>query len=288
MCAVRRRDGSIVPSGGAQARALHYLYETNAGRKLLPLLTHPAVSALGGAVLGHPLSTVAIPFFIRSCGIRTEEYEPCVHRSFNSFFTRKIKPDARPADMDPDALISPCDAKLTAYPITMDSVFQIKQSAYRVADLVGCKKLAARFTGGQCLIFRLTVDDYHRYCYPDDGTKGENRFLGGELHTVNPIALGQYNIYKRNCRSVTLLHTAHFGDVAQIEVGAMLVGKITNHHGRAQIRRGEEKGLFEFGGSTIVLLLEAGKAALDEDILQNSAAGDETVVRCGMRIGTRS
>lgn len=280
------RDGAVLPTDGAQDKALSALYRTTAGRKALSLLTKPVVSALGGALLDSRLSTAAIPFFVKSCGIDLSQFEQTVHKSYNSFFTRRLAPGARPIDTDPAALISPCDAKLTVYPITPDSVFDIKQSHYRIADLVGCERLAARFTGGQCLIFRLTVEDYHRFCYLDDGVQAENRLLGSELHTVNPIALEQYNIYKRNCRSVALLRTSHFGPVAQIEVGALFVGKIVNLHRNHAFHRGEEKGWFAFGGSTIVVLLTAGAAVLDADILANSAAGDETVVRFGSRIGT--
>jgi phosphatidylserine decarboxylase len=145
--------------------------------------------------------------------------------------------------------------------------------------------MSDRFSGGLCLIFRLEVDDYHRYCYIDDGFKTENTYIKGELHTVNPIALGRYNVYKRNSREYTLIHTDHFGDVVQVEVGAMLVGRICNHHGTAAVRRGQEKGKFEFGGSTIVMLLEKGAAEIDRDILKNSSEGIETVVKYGEKIG---
>jgi phosphatidylserine decarboxylase len=71
-----------------------------------------------------------------------------------------------------------------------------------------------------------------------------------------------------------------------MEVGALLVGKIVNHHGPAAVRRGQEKGYFQFGGSTVVLLLKKDTALLDEDILENSRNGIETVVKFGEKIGT--
>ena len=137
------------------------------------------------------------------------------------------------------------------------------------------------------MIFRLEVNDYHRYCYIDSGVKSRNYRIDGELHTVNPIALGHYNIYKRNSREWTVLRTENFGDVTQIEVGAMFVGRIVNHHEKSRIRRGEEKGFFEFGGSTIVLLTERDRVEIDPDIMQNSADGFETVVKCGEKIGIK-
>lgn len=268
--------------------ALAFLYKTITGRLLLKLLTRRFVSRLAGAFMNSRLSTPLIGSFVRNNGIRLTDYEAADYSSYNQFFTRRIRPELRPIDADPTHLISPCDCKLSAYPIDADSRFWIKQSPYTVADLLDDETLAAKFEGGTCLICRLTVDDYHRYCYIDDGEKEENHFLPGVLHTVQPIALAHANIYKRNCREYTLLHTAHFGDVVQVEVGALMVGKIRNHHGAALVRRGAEKGLFEFGGSTIVLLLEHGAVEIDPDLVDHTRRGLETVVHMGERIGIQA
>ena len=102
------------------------------------------------------------------------------------------------------------------------------------------------------MILRLTVDDYHRYCYFDDGIKSENHRIEGVYHTVNPIANDHVKIYKENTREYTLMKTKHFGDALQMEVGALMVGKIVNHDGAGSMRRGIEKGYFQFGGSTSI------------------------------------
>lgn len=94
------------------------------------------------------------------------------------------------------------------------------------------------------MILRLTVDDYHRYCYFDDGIKSENHRIDGVYHTVNPIANDHVKIYKENTREYTLMKTKHFGDALQMEVGALMVGKIVNHDGAGSMRRGIEKGIF--------------------------------------------
>lgn len=267
--------------------ALTFLYRTAVGRIFLKLLTRPAVSRIVGRFMDSRLSIPFIGSFVRHNHMDLSDYEPVRYRSYNDFFTRRIRPELRPIDRAPAHLISPCDSKLAAYPIDEGSRFWIKQSSYSVDDLLGNDPIAADYQGGTCLIFRLTVDDYHRYCYLDDGHKGENRFIGGELHTVKPIALDTCNIYKRNCREYTVLHTEHFGDVVQVEVGAMMVGKIKNHHGTASFRRGEEKGMFEFGGSTIVLLLKKGAAAVDQDIFDNTREHRETIVQMGQKIGVQ-
>ena len=135
------------------------------------------------------------------------------------------------------------------------------------------------------MIFRLTVDDYHRYCYVADGIKEDNVFIQGVLHTVNPLANDYFPIYKENSREYSILHTKEFGDIVMMEVGALLVGKIVNHHRKYRVLRGQEKGYFEFGGSTVVLLVKKNTVQIDADILENSAQNIETVVKFGEKIG---
>ena len=282
---IKKRTGEIIVTNHKQNELLKKLYDTAYGRCLLKMLTLPAVSKAAGLYMDSPLSKPLIAPFIRKNGIDTSQYIMRDFRSYNQFFTRRIKPEKRPIDRVPSHLISPCDSKLSVYRIDSGSVFAIKGSHYRVCDLLKNSFLARRFEGGYCCIFRLEVDDYHRYCYIDSGRKSDNVFIAGELHTVNPIAMKHYNIYKRNSREYTVLHTDNFGDIAQIEVGAMLVGRICNRHGVHEFVRGEEKGRFEFGGSTIVLLFERDAIVPDPDLLKNTAEGFETVVKYGEKIG---
>lgn len=284
---IKDRNGGIVSENGGQQRVLRFLYRTVGGRLILKFLTAPIISKAAGVFMDSPLSIPLIKPFIEKNNIDMTQYQSCGFSSYNEFFTRKIKPQLRPIDKTADHLISPCDSKLTAYKIGDTSVFKIKDSYYRISDLVRSKKIAEHYRGGYCLIFRLCVDDYHRYCYIDNGRKGENHFISGVLHTVCPIALENYNIYKQNSREFTVLHTENFGDVIQIEVGAMLVGRICNRHGACDFSRGDEKGKFEFGGSTIVMLFEKDRISLDEDILENSKRGIETVVKYASKIGRR-
>ena len=135
------------------------------------------------------------------------------------------------------------------------------------------------------LIFRLTVDDYHRYCYVADGTREDFISIPGILHTVNPIANDYFPIYKENAREYCVLHTHEFGDILIMEVGALLVGKIVNHPLPPQVQRGQEKGCFRFGGSTIVLLFQRNAVRVDTDIVSNSHSDYETVVKYGEKIG---
>lgn len=265
--------------------ALSFLYHTLPGRALLKLLIRPGLSRFVGRLMDSRLSRPLIRPFLKNHHIALDEYMPEEYSSFNACFTRRIRPERRPIDREPTHLIAPCDSKLSAYTIDGESRFWIKGSPYTVAELLDNEGLAAAYRGGICLICRLAVDDYHRYCYIDDGHKGDNHFLPGVLHTVQPVALTHGNIYKRNSREYTLLHTAHFGEVVQVEVGAMLVGRICNHHGQAAFFRGREKGYFAYGGSTIVLLLKQGVVTLDPALMENTQNGQETIVRMGEPIG---
>ena len=215
---IKNRKGDVIVTNEKQNELLKKLYGTSDGRRLLKVLTLPIVSKAVGDFMDSSFSKPLIRKFIKDNHIDTSQYIMKRFRSYNEFFTRKIKPDRRPVDTEPTHLISPCDSKLSVYEIEDSSIFRIKGSRYRVCDLVKNDFLARRFVGGYCMIFRLEVDDYHRYCYIDGGNKTGNTFIKGELHTVNPIALRQYNIYKRNSREYTVLHTDNFGDVVQVEV----------------------------------------------------------------------
>ena len=284
---IKTRTGEIIVTNQKQNKLLKKMYGSAVGRVFLKALTAPAVSRIAGGFMDSPPSKLLIKPFIKRSGIDTSQYIMDGFRSYNDFFTRVVKPEKRPVDFTPEHLISPCDSKLTVYKISKNSIFRIKGSRYRVRDLLQNDFLAQRYCGGYCLIFRLEVDDYHRYCYIDNGIKTDNTFIAGELHTVNPIALEKYNIYKRNSREYTVLHTEHFGDVVQVEVGAMMVGRIVNHHGECAFFRGQEKGKFEFGGSTIVMLFSKDSIVPDRDILVNSSQGIETVVKYGEKIGVK-
>ena len=285
---IKHRNGLLIEQSGSQDRLLAALYGSALGRALLRPLVLPVVSQAAGKFLSSGASRVLIGPFIRKNKIDMSQFEPMRYRSYNEFFSRPIRAQMRPIDSDPSHLIAPCDSKLTALKITPDLRFTLKHTFYSVESVLRDKALAQKYANGYALIFRLTVDDYHRYCYIADGEKSENIRIPGFLHTVNPIANDHYPIYKENTREYTLLKTETFGDVLMMEVGALRVGKIVNHHQKAVVARGQEKGYFQFGGSTVVVLLEENAAQIDADILENSAMHIETVVRMGEKIGQAS
>ena len=261
--------------------ALNFLYKTVPGRLLLKVLASRPVSRLCGRFLDSPCSAFLIQGFARRNGIVLADYETDGIRTFNQFFRRKIKEGRRPFDMEPQHLPSPCDGLLSAWNIEEGTVIPVKQSRYTVRSLLQDEELAASFDGGVCLVFRLCVDNYHRYSYADSGKKGRNVFIPGVLHTVRPVALESLPVFSENCREYTTIESTCFGTIVQMEVGAMLVGRIVNAEGEGTAVRGKEKGFFEYGGSTIILLVGAGKLSLRSDIADNSRMGCETPVRMG-------
>ena len=279
------RDGNIYEEENGQDRLLHWMYTTMAGRASLKILIRPWVSKLGGAFLSSPISKCLIKGFVKNNHIDMSEYEKKNYKSYNEFFSRKIKEGKRPFPEDKTILGSPCDCKVSVYPIEEKTSFVVKDTRYTLDSLIRNRKIARHFQGGYAVILRLTVDDYHRYCYFDDGSKSENHRIDGVYHTVNPIANDHVKIYKENTREYTLMKTKHFGDALQMEVGALMVGKIVNHDGAGSMRRGIEKGYFQFGGSTIILLLEKDKVEIREELLERTKNQCETKIRQGEMIG---
>jgi phosphatidylserine decarboxylase len=254
---------------------------------MLRLLVNPAASRPFGVLMKRPASRLFIKRFIKRNKIDMKEYKNVKYKSFNDFFIREIKEDVRSFPHDKNDLAAPCDGKLTAYTITEDNVFYIKNSVYDVASMLQDQPLADEFVGGVCLIFRLTPDDYHRYHYIDDGEIISWKKIAGVLHTVRPISNERYNVYVQNAREYTVLNTENYGKIIQMEVGALFVGRIINYETSGMFRRGDEKGMFEFGGSTVVMLFQKDKVKIDESIYSNTRQNKETIVKLGEKIGEK-
>ena len=279
------RSGQELIVNQRQNQLLKFLYSHFLGRCALKVLTLPFITHIGGCYMNSRFSKRKIQPFIQQNQIDMSQYEKQEYSCYNDFFTRKIKKEARPICMEHDLLIAPADSKLTYYPIHQDTCLTIKDTVYSLSDLLKNQSLAQEYDGGTCLIFRLTVDDYHRYCYIDDGMKSENYFIPGVYHTVNPAANDYVPIYKENAREFTMMKTKHFGDVVQMEVGALMVGRIVNHHGYGPMKRGVEKGYFEFGGSTIILLVQGDRVKIYPEFIQRTEELCETKILQGEPLG---
>ena len=263
------------------AGKLDFLYNNPVGRIFLGIAVSPFVSNIYASKNAKKSSVKKIPAFIKEHNIDMSDFEDREYKSFTDFFTRKIRYGKRPVDMTPGALISPADSKLLVYEIEKDTVMRIKGRTYTVDEILADAENAKEFAGGYALVFRLTVDDYHRFCYPDKGCLISKRFIKGKLHTVSPVSKN-YKIYMENTRLVNLLKTEKFGTIAYIEVGAMLIGRIVDN-GTDVFEKGQEKGYFEPGGSTVIIMVR--NVEIDKDIMEQSASGIETKVKMGERIG---
>lgn len=265
---------------------LKILYGNIAGRIILKPFTYRWFTNIGKCYMNSKLSKHKIKKFIKKNNINMDEYKVEKYNSFDDFFIRKIKDNARSMSNNKYDLISPCDSKLSIYKIDNDTVLNIKNSCYTISELLCDDELSEKYKDGYCLVFRLCVDDYHHYHFIDNGEIKNKKIIKGKFHTVRPIAQKHVKVFSENNREWTLLKTDNFGDVVQIEVGALMVGKICNLD-KDKFKKGEEKGYFRFGGSTIVLLFEKNKVLIDSDILEQSNLGNEVNVKLYETIGRR-
>lgn len=270
-----------------ETKTLRFLYRTAPGRALLKMLVHPAVSKAAGIYLSSQASKWLVSYYIRKHHIDMRDIE--IPRegfaSFNAFFTRKKKKISRPVEKM--ALLSPCDGFLTVIPVEGNTVFDVKHTQFTLEDLLKDKKLAEKFYDGTALVFRLTPANYHRYGYAADGKVLRTKRIDGKLHCVRPIALRSFPVYIENSREYQVYRSEELGLVVQMEVGALLVGKIRNHADpkeKKEVRALEEKGYFEFGGSTIIVLVQKDRICMDEQLKERTNEMDEIPVCMGERV----
>lgn len=281
------RKGNIKKENSMQDRFLKAIYSCRSGRMLLKPLVSAKVSQFGGKLLDSRVSALFIPVFVRIHAIQMSDFRTKKYTSYNDFFKREMVPGVRNTDQRTDKLVSPCDGRLSVCKISGECVFTVKHTPYTVESLLRDRELAAEFAGGYVWMFRLCVEDYHRYIYADSGEICLRRRIPGIFHTVNPVANDFFPVYKENTREYCLINTENFGKMIQMEVGALLVGKIENRRTHRIVKRGQEKGNFAFGGSTVILITQKDEALPDGDILRYSKNGIETRVRLGEQVGRK-
>ncbi|CCV64983.1 Phosphatidylserine decarboxylase [Alteracholeplasma palmae J233] len=278
-----RKNGEIVRQGSS-SKLQKFLYRTLIGRIILRLLITKVVSFSMGLFMNSFLSKIFIKGFIKKNKIDLSLCEKKKFKSYNDFFTRKLKEVSY--DKEVTSFISPASSKLSAYVIKEDLTYTIKNSQYSIENLLQNSELANQYKDGYLLVFRLEVDDYHRYIFTDNGKIIENKKIKGRFHTVNPIAFEKYDVFKENNREYTIIESDNFSQLVQIEVGALMVGKIKNHD-VVDFKKGDEKGLFLFGGSTVVILVKKDIIKLNPIYLENTKNNCETIVSIGEKIGDK-
>ncbi len=269
------------------------MYNTDLGKALTrSVLNKHLVSKLYGRAVKSSQSKSIISKFVKHYDIDLSEVKKPIgsFRSFNDFFIRELKETARPIDNKPRHLIAPADSRLLVFDLKSTDVFPVKGYWYSLQQLVKDPHLADEYRDGWCFIYRLAPADYHRFCYIDNGSQEKVKRIRGSLHSVNPIALSSINnLLSQNYRVLSILETENFGKVLHLEVGALLVGKIVLRNRQNYFfKRGEEKGWFEYGGSTIIQIFKKEAVIPDADILKNSMSNIETLVRMGEKTGKRA
>ncbi len=238
----------------------------------------PFYSKLYGWIQSLSLTKYKVIPFIKKYEVDASEFEkkPEEFTSFNDFFTRKLKEGARLIPQD--VAIIPADGRYRFFPnISKSEGFYVKGKKFNLRDLLQDEALANKYEQGTMVIGRLCPSDYHRFHFPCDGEVLSIKMINGWLYSVNPAALRHnIHIFTENKRSITEIETKDFGTLLYIEVGATSVGTIHQTYSSSQVKKGEEKGYFSFGGSAIILLFEPGKITLADDL-----KGDEEI-KCQM------
>ena len=228
--------------------------------------------------------------FIETYGIAEEEHVKRADEftSFNDFFYRKLKPEARPVDEAEDSVVFPADGRHLGFSKAseVEGVF-VKGQQFNLERLLGDSDLAARYADGAAVFSRLCPVDYHRFHFPVAGVPGNARLINGLLYSVNPLALrDRLAILWENKRYVTEIDTEEVGKVLMLEIGATNVGSVNlTYVPTRPVKKGEEKGYFAFGGSATFTIFEPGRVKLADDLLEQSAQQRELYAKVGDYMG---
>jgi phosphatidylserine decarboxylase len=282
---VHRETGELRAERVYGERELRLLYETWWGSALLhAFIKRQWFSHVSGILRRSPFSRREIPAFVQRYEIddTESEFPAAAYQSLDAFFTRKLKPEARPIDRNPLHLVAPAEGRVLAFAEMPGGQLDVKGCTVDIEELVGGLN---GFKPGAAFVIRLAPCDYHRFHFPTDCQVADPVGVGRTLHSVHPIALRAGTPAFRNKRMVSMLSNTKCGRLLQVEVGALTVGSIVQTYDRGPVKKGQEKGYFRLGGSTVILLTEPGRVAPDADLLDATARGLETLVKVNTRIG---
>ncbi|MED5454080.1 MAG: archaetidylserine decarboxylase [Verrucomicrobiota bacterium] len=288
---IDRHTGELKTEDIYGERVLRWVYGNPLGLMAQWLLIRRwIVSAWYGSKMDEVKSSLRIVPFINKYGLDESEFADPVgeYLSFNEFFYRKLKLKSRPIDTEDNSLVFPADGRHMAFAnISSENNFIVKGQIFNLKQFLGDDELAERYKDGSMLLSRLCPVDYHRFHFPCSGKVGIPRLINGWLYSVNPIALvTRPTIFWENKRIVTSVESVELGQVQFVEVGATMVGSVRQTYIPGEhVAKGDEKGYFAFGGSSVVVLFEKGRMRFDPDLLENTTNGYETYARFGERMG---
>ena len=287
---IDRETGQVQIENVYGEKWLDWLYHNPIGEATLwTIAKRKIVTSLYGDQMEKPASADKIAPFIEEYDVDITIAQKQNFKSFNDFFIRQLKPEARPIVSDSLAVASPADGKILAYENVSSSDFYIKGFRFNVDSFLDNTELAQKYKDGSMIVFRLAPPDYHRYHFPVSGmTSSSNIKIDGDYFSVNPLALRKKaEIFWLNKREYGVIQTPVFGDVVMVEVGATMVGSMIQTYSSMTVKKGEEKGYFKFGGSTVVLLFEKDQIKIDADLLSNTANSLETTIKMGEQIAIK-
>lgn len=287
---IDRETGQVQIENVYGEKWLDWLYHNPIGEATLwTIAKRKIVTSMYGDEMEKSSSADKIKPFIKEYNVDISIAQKQNFKSFNDFFIRKLKPEARPIVADSLAVASPADGKILAYSNVSKSDFYIKGFRFNVDSFLDNKELAKKYENGSMIVFRLAPPDYHRYHFPVSGTTSSSNIkIDGDYYSVNPLALRKKaEIFWLNKREYGVIESPIFGDVTMVEVGATMVGSMIQTYTSTTVKKGEEKGYFKFGGSTVVLLFEKDQLKIDDDLLKNTSQGLETTIKMGERIAVK-
>jgi phosphatidylserine decarboxylase len=243
-----------------------FFYKTSIGKTLRYCLSTWYFSAILGWCADRRWSTCFIPWFIRKNSINMDEAinkDPSAYITFNDFFTRKLRSDARCIDQATNAFVSPADGIVYTFEnIQPQNLFFIKNKKLNLGILLKNKELAQQFVGGTLTMIYLAPHDYHRFHFPIDCSPHNPYRIAGKYESVAPFVYKFIQPLTENERHYVILDE----NTIMMAIGAMCVGKIAwTYQKNSPIKKGDEAGLFKFGGSTIVLLNKKDSLLLEKE-----------------------
>ena len=283
---IERATNEVKVEEVAGEKWLIWLYNNPVGRlSTKAIVKRKIVSTWYGNKMNSPKSKDKITPFISEYDIDTTIAVMEDFANFNEFFIRKLKKSARPINTNRNVIVSPADGKVLAWDNVDESDFIVKGYKFNLNEYLQDDELAKEFAGGSMMLIRLCPTDYHRFHFPISGVIEETKKIDGDYYSVSPIAIKKIvELFCLNKRELTLIETEDFGDIIMSEIGATMVGSIVNTYDGNVVAKGQEKGYFKFGGSSVLLIFKKGEIAIDSDILENTKKGFETQIFMGERV----
>ncbi|MEM8528322.1 MAG: phosphatidylserine decarboxylase [Bacteroidota bacterium] len=287
---IDRKTGEIKTESPPAEGLLKFLYDHPFGKTaILPFAKRKIISTLYGKRMDKPSSVEKIKGFVEDLNIDMSESQKSISEftSFNDFFYRKLKPEARPIE---GGFVSPGDGRLLAFEkISEIKNFFVKGQDFTLKRFLNDAALAEKYKNATLLILRLAPNDYHRFHFPYAGVPSEITKIKGSYYSVSPYALANNfaRVFCENKRELCTLTTVDKSEILIVPIGATMVGSIIETYTPKQsVEKGDEMGYFAFGGSTVVILADQNLLKIDDDILENTRNRMETFVKMGEEIGS--